>query len=108
MKARHRKGRATGGEVEDMKGSKDWEKDTAPSEAYAGGGSNAAKELKERKRGGRAQRKFGGKISGAPAPANAGRKPRKSGGRSGSDSNPFSSAKSGTPARGHSTSDTPC
>lgn len=108
MKARHRKGRATGGEVENLKGSKDWDKEKATDTVYAGKGSNAEKELKERKRGGRAERKFGGKISGAPAPANAGRKPRKSGGRSGSDSSPFSSAKAGTPPKGHSTADTPC
>lgn len=51
-------------------------------------------EAKERKGGGRAKRKEGGSVSGAPAMASAARSPRKSGG------GVFSAAHSGTPAPG--------
>lgn len=59
------------------------------------------KEAEERKRGGRAKRKSGGKVHGADAMCHAGRKPRKSGGRASSDANPFTSARKGTPPKGH-------
>ncbi len=82
-------------------GDKEWEKDTTPSETYAGKGSNVEKEAEERKRGGRAKRKSGGKLFGAAAKNHAGRTPRRSGGRTGSNANPLSSAHSGTPPSGH-------
>lgn len=66
--------------------------DAAPSEVYAGAGSNVVKEAKERKRG--------GKVDGAKAKMHAGRKPRKSGGRTGSNMNPLSSAAAGTAPSG--------
>jgi hypothetical protein len=59
--------------------------------------SNVPKEAEERKRGGRAKKKDGGKVPGADCKMNAGRKPRKSGGRA----NPFQfAARNGTPAPG--------
>lgn len=64
--------------------------------------NNVEKESEERKHGGRAKRKHGGKVHGEMAAHHAGRKPRKSGGRA-SDQSPFSSAKSGKSAPGHST-----
>lgn len=62
-------------------------------------------EAEERKAGGRAKRKHGGKLVGkveGEKHSHAGRKPRKSGGRAGSDSNPFTSARSGKDAPGRS------
>jgi len=80
-----------------------------------------ANEAEERKRGGRAKRKGGGKVEGEKVPFHSGRKPRKSGGAagfgpenqgtrpgkkgggqagSGSDSKPFTSARKGTDAPG--------
>src|ERR1700749_2027753 len=63
-------------------------------------------EAEERKSGGRAKRKHGGKmvghIEGSKGVMHAGRKPRKSGGRTGSDTNPFTSARSGKDAPGRS------
>lgn len=55
--------------------------------------SNVNKEAEERKRGGRAKRKAGGKVEGECSPMRADRKPRKSGGNA--TSNPFSSARKG-------------
>jgi hypothetical protein len=56
-------------------------KDTAPTEVYAGAGSNVVKEAKARKRGGKAM----GKMSGDKAPKRADRMARKSGGMCSSD-----------------------
>jgi hypothetical protein len=63
------------------------------------------KEAEERKHGGRAKRKHGGKtmvghVEGEKAKMHAGRKPRKAGGRTGSNFNPLSSAHSGKAAPG--------
>lgn len=68
-------------------------------------------EATERKRGGRAARKRGGKmdgkkmveVSGEHEARRADRKPRKNGGRSGSDQSPFTSARHGTDATDHKT-----
>ena len=62
-------------------------------------------EAEERKAGGRAKRKRGGKtevghIEGKKGEHHAGRMPRKSGGRASSDANPFTSARRGTDAPG--------
>ena len=63
-------------------------------------------EAEERKHGGRAKRKHGGKLMGkveGEKHEHAGRKPRKSGGRTGaSDGNPFTSARKGKDAPGRS------
>ena len=59
----------------------DWAKDEAPSEVYAGAGSNVVKEAKARKRGG----KTVGKAHGDKAPKRADRMARKSGGICSSD-----------------------
>lgn len=107
MKGKHnRKHKASGGEMDSPKeGTKSWEEDKAPSEVYAGKGSNVEKEADERKRGGRAKRKFGGKIHGGAPAVHAGRAMRKSGGRTGSNFSPFSSAKKGTGPRDHRTTE---
>jgi len=55
--------------------------------------SKVEDEAEERKRGGRAKRKAGGKVEGMPAKAHMGRKPRKSGGAC--DNSPMSSARGG-------------
>jgi len=89
MKGRSK--RADGGGVQ--KGVK--ANNAAPTEVYAGAGSNVVKEAKERK--------HGGKVDGAKAKMRSDRSARKSGGRVGSNMNPLSSAASGTPAQGHST-----
>lgn len=77
----------------------DWAHDEAPSEVYAGAGSNVVKEAKEKKAGGRTKRKHGGhamgKVHGAAAKKRGDRAARKSGGRAGSDRNPLSSAAAG-------------
>lgn len=52
-------------------------KDAPVTTAYAGGGSNVAKEAAKRKRGGKAMEK----MAGMKAKMNMGRKPRKSGGK---------------------------
>lgn len=67
--------------------------------------NNIQKESEERKHGGRAKRKHGGKtmvgkVEGEHAKMHAGRKPRKAGGRAGSDGNPLSSAANGKSAPG--------
>lgn len=80
------KGRKTGGVVA---------KDSAPSEVYAGAGSNVVKEAKAKKRGGKACDMTGGKSA-----MRADRKGRKSGGRAGSNMNPLSSAHHGTAPKG--------
>jgi len=93
------------------------DKDPAPSETYAGKGSNVEKEAKERKAGGRIARKAGGHIHHekmenmkhahhvgmvhGEAKHHAGRKPRKSGGSC--ESNLFSAAAKGERPKGHST-----
>lgn len=62
-------------------------------------------EAEERKKGGRAKRKRGGRmpeaakhveVSGEHEHKRADRKPRKDGGRTGADTHPFSSARAGT------------
>jgi len=80
-----------------MKGN--WDKDAAPSDVYAGGSSNVAKEAKQRKHGGKA--KHVGKAEGKMVAHRGDRKPRKTGGRAGSNMNPLSSAASGTQPKGH-------
>lgn len=92
---------AKGGKAENpMTG--DWADDKAPSDVYAGAGSNVVKEAKEKKAGGRAKRKHGGMaVHGAAAKGRADRPKRKSGGRSGSNMNPLSSAAAGTEPSGH-------
>jgi len=94
---------AKGGKADNpMKG--DFADDKAPTDVYAGAGSNVVKEAKEKKAGGRAKRKHGGMaVSGAAAKKRADRSARKSGGRAGSDKNPLSSAASGKePSTHHS------
>lgn len=80
-------------------------KDEAPSEVYAGAGSNVVKEAKEKKHGGRAKRKRGGmamgKVHGAAAKKRGDRMARKSGGKVGADRNPLSSAAAGKEPAGH-------
>lgn len=68
MKARHKK--AGGGATEPQGKMVD---DPAPSEVYAGEGSNVVKEAKQRKKG--------GKVCGPMAEKRMDRKPRKSGGK---------------------------
>jgi len=82
------------------KGVNEMAQDKAPSDVYAGAGSNVAKEAKERKRGG----KTVGKVKGEKAKANMGRSARKAGGRTGSNMNPLSSAAKGSNAPGRDTS----
>jgi hypothetical protein len=83
------KGRKTGGVVAD---------DKAPSEVYAGAGSNVVKEAKERKHGGKAKKHAA--MHGHKSAHRADRAPRKSGGRTGSNMNPLSSAHAGTAPKG--------
>ena len=83
------KGRKTGGTVA---------KDMAPSEVYAGAGSNVVKEAKQRKHGGKA--KMHAEMHGSKSEHRADRKPRKAGGRAGSNMNPLSSAHAGTAPKG--------
>jgi len=63
-------------------------------------------EAEEKKRGGRAKRKHGGKtvgvISGPEPPAHAGRKPRARGGAA-CERSPFTSANKGKDPKGHKT-----
>jgi hypothetical protein len=93
-----RKGRGTGGVNEAEEDVKD--KPEARTNA-----KEIDEEAEERKKGGRAKRKHGGKmigkVEGEKAMHHAGRKPRKAGGRtSGSDGNPFTSARKGKDAPG--------
>jgi hypothetical protein len=93
-----RKGRGTGGVNEAEEDVKD--KPEARTNA-----KNIDEEAEERKSGGRAKRKHGGKmigkVEGEKSAHHAGRKPRKAGGRtSGSDGNPFTSARKGKDAPG--------
>lgn len=100
----HRKAKADGGEAagDAKEGSREWEEDieTKPMRYTQG---KPEDEAEERKHGGRAKRKAGGKampkmvgsVHGIAAAHHAGRKPRKSGGRTGSDAQPFSSARAG-------------
>ena len=124
MKGRHKK--ASGGEAGEKDFGKprdDWKEDeTSKPEAR----TNAKKidaEAEERKHGGRAKRKHGGKVHKhhehgehmkhakhvgpvkGKRDVHAGRAPRKSGGRTGSNVSPLSSAHAGTPPRGHKTVD---
>lgn len=93
-----RKSRATGG-VDEA------EEDVNEKVPDRSSPNNIQKEADERKKGGRAKRKHGGKmigkVEGEKAAHHAGRKPRKAGGRtSGSDGNPFTSARKGKDAPG--------
>ena len=97
---------AKGGKVESpMEG--DWAHDEAPSEVYAGAGSNVAKEAKEKKHGGRAKRKHGGHlkhvghVEGHTVKKRADRPARKHGGKTGSNMNPLSSAHAGVEPTAH-------
>jgi hypothetical protein len=66
--------------------------DQAPSDVYAGSGSNVVKEAKAKK--------HGGKAMGDKSMSRADRAPRKSGGRTGSNMNPLSSAHHGMAPKG--------
>ena len=80
----------------------DWADDKAPSEVYAGAGSNVVAEAKEKKAGGRTKRKHGGMaVHGAASKSRADRPKRKAGGRAGSNMNPLSSAAKGVEPSGH-------
>lgn len=70
---------------------------------YAGEAGNVDNEAEERKRGGRAKRKHGGKVEGDKAPMNLGRAARKRGGRTGGGSNrsPLTSAANSSNPEGH-------
>ena len=97
-RAAHAKGGVAGDNP--MKGN--FADDKAPSDVYAGAGSNVVKEAKEKKSGGRAKRKHGGMaVHGAAAKKRADRSARKSGGRAGSDKNPLSSAAAGKEPSSH-------
>ena len=104
----NRKHREEGGVVD---------KDDAPSDVYAGKGSNVEKEAEERKKGGRVARKTGGvvhrekmehlkhahhvaMVHGEASKQHAGRKPRKAGGAC--ESHLFSAAAKGEKPAGHS------
>jgi hypothetical protein len=94
--------KAEGGPAE---GDNDAEKDVRDDPEDRSAPNKVAKEAEERKHGGRAKRKHGGKVhvgavEGEKAKHHAGRMPRKSGGRTGSNMNPLSSAHSGTAAPG--------
>ena len=93
-----RKGRGTGGVNEA-------EEDEKTKPEARTNAKEIDEEAEERKKGGRAKRKHGGKmigkVEGEKAMHHAGRKPRKAGGRtSGSDGNPFTSARKGKDAPG--------
>src|ERR1039457_4611475 len=117
MKSTTRKHRKEGGEIEH--GERDWEEDEETKPEDRTNAKKIDEEAEEKKRGGRAKRKFGGHVhhekmeemkhakhvgpvKGEAAVHHAGRKPRKSGGRTGSDTNPLSSAAKGKEPRGHS------
>lgn len=95
MKARHR--RSTGGVNQAAEDLKD------KPQRY--NQSRVEDEAEERKRGGRAKKKYAGKVEGAECKPRADRKPRKDGGRTGADKTPFSSARKGTPPAGHKVED---
>lgn len=79
----------------------EWAKDEAPSEVYAGAGSNVVKEAKARKRGGKAMKEIG-RMTGDKSRGRADRMARKSGGSC--VDNPMSSAAKGVAPKGHTTS----
>lgn len=119
-RARHKK--AAGGEADFGKPRDDYKADEKSKPANYGASTNVSKEAEEKKRGGRAKRKFGGgvkhlecgedmkhakhvgKVKGT-RDVHAGRAPRKSGGRTGSNFNPMSSAHAGEAPRGHAAKD---
>ena len=74
----------------------------APTEVYAGEGSNVVKEAKARKRGGKVTKEIG-KMAGMKYSKRADRMARKSGGSC--VDNPMSSAAKGTAPKGHSTNE---
>lgn len=111
VKSTHRHRRAAGGRDPEWDGKKGEEdRDDAPTDVYAGKGSNVAKEADERKRGGkvakkreekredkdaRKERKAGGrveKLDGHGARHRLDRPGRKRGGGVGADKSPLSSA----------------
>lgn len=93
-----RSGRASGGKIESaMKG--DMDEGSAPSEVYAGKGSNVEKEAKERKHGGKAEKKKV-KMMGEKSKERKDRTPRKSGGKVGANLHPLSTAHAGTAPKG--------
>lgn len=69
-------------------------KNKAPTDVYAGAGSNVVKEAKKRKHGGKTM----DKAEGEKAKAHMGRKPRKSGGRLAG--NEWAAAQHGTAPKG--------
>jgi hypothetical protein len=98
MKGKKASGGSTGGENEA-------EKEITDKPENRNAPNKVASEAEERKHGGRAKRKHGGKtevgkVEGMKAKHHAGRMPRKSGGRTGSNMSPLTSAHSGTPAPG--------
>ena len=92
MKGKHK---AKGGGVEEGVEASN----KSPSMVYAGKDSNVVKEAEERKRGGRAKKKDGGKVDGYRHGGRADRRPRAAGGRTGAENRPMSGA--------HSTSERP-
>lgn len=104
-----RKNCKSGGGAESAKsGDKEFEQDLKDKPEARTNAKKIDGEAEERKAGGRAGRKHGGKAKhhemkahGEDAKHHMGRKPRKSGGRAGSDQSPFSSARHGTSPKGH-------
>lgn len=121
MKGRHKK--ASGGEADFGKPRDDWKEDLETKPEARTNAKKIDAEAEEKKRGGRAKRKHGGKVHKhhehgehmkhakhvgpvhGKRDVHAGRAPRKSGGRTGSNFSPLSSAHGGTPPRGHKTTD---
>lgn len=77
------------------------DKDTSPTEVYAGKGSHVEHEAEEKKHGGRIKRKHGGRVEGKKPHHLLHRPGRARGGGVGADMRPLSSAHRGTPAKGH-------
>ena len=98
---------AKGGKVQESPAQGVWADDEAPSEVYAGKGSNVEKEAKEKKHGGRAKRKHGGAakhvgmVAGMAAKKRADRPARKRGGKVGADQAPLSTAHAGKEPAAH-------
>lgn len=100
-----RKNRAAGGGMDSpASGDKDWEVDEKSKPERRVNAPKIEDAAEERKRGGRAKRKAGGKVKGADCAPRMDRKPRKAGGRAGSNASPLSSAHGGTQPKGHTTS----
>lgn len=103
MAKHHMKHKFEGGKV-----SNDEEAPSKDVKPYDAQGSEAEKEAKEKKRGGKVEKKEkradGGKVEGHKPKMRMDRACRASGGRVGSDKAPFSSATM-SPAMGHKTDD---